>query len=326
MPRFEFAVLGAGALGSIIGAHLARAGHEVVLLARGRRAGQVAREGVRITGLVEFTERLPVITDPALLEGAGTFIVTTKAIDTAAALAPYRHADIGAALSVQNGLLKDELLAGAFGADKVLGSVADASGELLASGEVLFTRNEGVTVGEPRGGPTARARRVAEALDHAGINTAVTERYDTALWTKFAVWTGLMVLAVTTRRLTWQFLCDPGAAIVFVRLVREVGRLATASGVAFEGGPSFPVDELCRVAEAQAVAIVGRIGAGARGNSPTHRVSTLQDLEAGRRLEVDETLGHAVQLARRLGLDLPLLDNFHQLISAIDRTQPSALA
>jgi 2-dehydropantoate 2-reductase len=65
MAKPEFAILGAGALGSILGAHLARAGHDVVLLARGRRAEQITADGVAIEGLVDLQTRVPVLDDPA---------------------------------------------------------------------------------------------------------------------------------------------------------------------------------------------------------------------------------------------------------------------
>ena len=61
-PEFEFAVLGAGAIGSILGAHLARAGHRVVMLARGRRAEQIRAEGLRLTGLADFALSVPTLT------------------------------------------------------------------------------------------------------------------------------------------------------------------------------------------------------------------------------------------------------------------------
>ncbi len=67
MSRFDYAILGAGALGSILGAHLARAGHDVVLLARGRRAAQISAEGLRIEGLDTMALHVPVMTDPARL-------------------------------------------------------------------------------------------------------------------------------------------------------------------------------------------------------------------------------------------------------------------
>ena len=161
MSRVEFAILGAGALGSILGAHLARAGHEVVLLARGRRAAQISADGLRIEGLVNLALPVPVVTDPRLLRGAETLIVATKAIGTAQALEPMRGAEIGAALSIQNGMLKDELLAATFGGETVVGAVANVSGELLGSGTVMFTRNVDLRVGELRGPATPRVRRVA---------------------------------------------------------------------------------------------------------------------------------------------------------------------
>src|SRR5271170_4245346 len=112
MSQAEFAILGAGAMGSIVGAHLARAGHSVVMLAR-------------------------TVSEPASLAGAGALIVAVKTPGTAAALAALRHAHFDVTLSIQNGPLKNELLVQAFGAERVLGALANTSGELLPGGEVL---------------------------------------------------------------------------------------------------------------------------------------------------------------------------------------------
>jgi 2-dehydropantoate 2-reductase len=317
MPRVEFAVLGAGALGSIIGAHLARAGHEVVLLARGRRAAQICADGLRIEGLVNLAVPISVVTDPRLLKGAETLIVATKAIGTAQALEPLRDADIGAALSLQNGMLKDELLSTAFGAEAVVGAVANVSGELLESGSVVFTRNVDLRVGELSGPVTSRVRRIVGSIDASGVRATVSDAILADEWSKFAAWVGLMALSVTTRRNTWEYLCNPAAALVLVRLVREVGSLAAACNVELAGAPVLPVQELCRASDERAVEIVTTIGRALQASAPAHRVSALQDLEAGRALEIEETLGHAVALARRLTLPMPLLENFHGLLSAI---------
>jgi 2-dehydropantoate 2-reductase len=317
MTRTEFAILGAGALGSILGAHLARAGHRVILLARGRRAEQIDADGLRVEGLVDLDVRVPVMTDPRQLRGTETLIVATKAISTAQALEPLRQSDIGSALSIQNGLLKDELLGDAFGQEKVLGALANFSGELLSSGTVLFTRNNGLSVGELDGSSSPRVRRVVDALEGAGIRATVSERIVSDEWSKFAAWVGLMALSVTTRRNTWEYLCHPGAALVLVRLIREVARLAAARGILLAGAPVLPVQELCDVPDARAVEIVTAIGRSFRENAPTHRVSALQDLEAGRPLELDETIGHVVAMARRLEVPAPLLESFYGLLGAI---------
>lgn len=59
MPNVDFVIVGAGAIGSIIGAHLARSGHSLVMLVRARRALQIAQDGLRIKGLVEFSQSAP---------------------------------------------------------------------------------------------------------------------------------------------------------------------------------------------------------------------------------------------------------------------------
>src|SRR5215468_2664775 len=245
MPEFDFAVLGAGAIGSIIGAHLARAGHGVVMLARGERAAHIERSGLTIRGLAELTTPVKTLTDPQQLKGAGTLIVATKTPGTAAALEPLRSAQFDVTLSIQNGPLKNELLAAAFGAERVLGALADTSGELLSSGEVLFTRNVCLYVGEVGGGDSARAQRLAQVLESAGVHAAATPEIQTLEWSKFCGWVGLKALSVATRAHTWKFLSDPDAALLVTRLVREMGTLVGALGIRISDRAVLPVESLC---------------------------------------------------------------------------------
>ena len=319
MPEFDFAILGAGAIGSILGAHLARAGHRVAMLARGTRAAYLEQHGLAIRGLAEFTAAVRTLRDPRTLRGAGTLIVATKTPGTAAALESLRRAQFDLTLSIQNGVLKNELLAAAFGAERVLGALADTSGELLPSGEVLFTRNVCLYVGELGGGDSARAQRLAQVFDSAGVRAAATPEIQTLEWSKFCGWVGLKALSVTTRAHTWKFLSDPDAALLVARLVREMGALAGALGIRLSDRAVLPAATLCAAAESDAVSIVMRIGDEYRRNAPTHRMSALQDVEAGRPLEVHETLGYACAKAYELKLDLPLLAAFTRLIAAIDR-------
>jgi 2-dehydropantoate 2-reductase len=325
MREFEFAILGAGAIGSIIGGHLARAGHEVVMLARGARAAYLQRHGITLKGLAEFTIPVTTLSDPGALGRAGTLIVATKTPGTQAALEPLRRVPLDVALSIQNGPLKNELLTEAFGRERVLGALADTSGELLPGGEVLFTRNVNIYVGELDGAESARAQRIARTLDAAGVRASAVGGIQTLEWSKFCGWVGLMALAVTTRSLTWKYLTDPDSALLLVRLVRETGTLARALGISLSDRAVLPAATLCAATEREAVAIVTRIGSEYRANAPAHRMSALQDLEAGRPLEVNETLGYACDKARELRLDLPLLECFRRLVAAIDRTRREAL-
>ena len=321
MPEFEFAILGAGAMGSIIGAHLARAGHSVVMLARGERAAHLDGHGLAIRGLAEFNTPVRTLRDAAALRSAGALIVATKTPGTAQALEPLRRAQLGVALSVQNGPVKNEVLAQVFGRERVLGALADTSGELLADGTVLFTRNVNIMIGELGGGDSERAQTLARTIDASGVRASATPEILNLEWSKFCGWVGLMALSVSTRAHTWKYLSDPDSALILARLVRETGTLARALGIRLSDRAILPSATLCSVSESEAVAILAKAGSEYRSTAPGHRMSALQDLEAGRPLEVNETLGYALARARELALELPLLECFTRLIAAIDRAQ-----
>jgi 2-dehydropantoate 2-reductase len=322
VTRAEFAILGAGAIGSILAAHLARAGHSVVVLARGDRARAVERDGLRIKGLSDFSLAVAVITDPSRLQAADTLIVATKTPGTEAALERLRHVQVGAALSIQNGVLKDELLTQTFGAARVLGALADTSGELLPSGEVLFTRNVNLPLGELAGGTSERAQCIAAMIDAAGVRSSAVANILSMEWSKFTVWLGLVCMAVTTRTASWRYLSDPDCAHVLVRLVREVAQVAQARGIALvDDAASLPLGTLIQASERDAVEAVLRVGENMRSRAPNHRMSALQDLEAGRPLESEETFGYAKRLAGELQLSLPLVDAFYHLVTGIDHAR-----
>ena len=106
------------------------------------------------------------------------------------------------------------------------------------------------------------------------------------------------------------------------RLVREMGKLAAALGIALSDRAILPSASLCSTPDEHAAQqLLLGLGADYRSKAPAHRMSALQDLEAGRPLEVHETLGYARERARTLGLALPQLETFYALLSAIDRTR-----
>jgi 2-dehydropantoate 2-reductase len=320
VTQAEFAILGAGAIGSILAAHLAHAGHSVIVIARGERARAVERDGLRITGLAKLAVNVPVLTEPGRLESADTLIVAMKTPGTEATLEPLRRARLGAALSIQNGVLKNELLAAAFGADRVLGALADTSGELLPSGEVLFTRNVNLPLGEPAGGISERARRIAGMIDAAGVRSSAVADITSLEWSKFTVWLGLMSMAVSMRSVSWRYLVDVDCAQLLIALVREIAAVARAQGIALvESAAGLPLRTMLDASEHDAIEAVRKAGEQMRSRAPEHRMSALQDLEAGRPLEVAETFGYAVSRARELGLSLPMLEAFHHLVTGIDR-------
>jgi 2-dehydropantoate 2-reductase len=311
----KFAILGAGALGTILGAHLSRAGHEVVMIARGERARVLQRQGLVLNGLSDIKARPMVIDDPRKLLDTGTLIIATKAIDTAKNLDTLKHLEVENAFSVQNGVLKNELLATVFGYSRVLGAMADFSGELLANGEVKFTRNVCLHLGEEKGGMSPRAQSLAALIDAAGVRCVAASNIKTREWSKFAGWIAQFPLAVLTRQITWKFLMDEQSAMVIVRIVREAAALATALQIEITDMPPLPVPSIVHASDAQAIEIVRGIGQKFLDNSPEHRMSAQQDVLRGSRLEYQETLGYALQKARELNVPMPTLDLCYRIIA-----------
>jgi 2-dehydropantoate 2-reductase len=310
----KFAILGAGALGTILGAHLSRAGHEVVMIARGERARVLQRQGLVLNGLSDIKARPQVVDDPARLVETGTLIIATKAIETAKALDSLKHVRLENALSVQNGVLKNELLATVFGYSRVIGAMADFSGELLANGEVKFTRNVCLHLGEEKGGQSPRVEALAALIDGAGVRCQAASNIRTREWSKFAGWIAQFPLAVLTRQITWKFLMDDRSALVIVRIVREAARLAEAMKVELIDMPPLPVPSIVHASDEDAIKIVRDIGQKFHDNSPEHRMSAQQDVLRGSRLESEETLGYALRKAAELGVPMPTLDTCYRVI------------
>lgn len=312
----RFVIVGAGALGSILAAHLVRAGHDVTLLARGERAERLRQDGLRLTGLLALEARCRVVTDPRELRATDTLVVATKAIATAETLAGLRHLALESAFSVQNGVIKNELLGAAFGPQRVLGCMADFSGELLPNGDVKFTRNVGLHLGEIGASTSDRARALVALLEAAGIRASVSADIRVREWSKFVGWVAQLPLAVLTRRLTWEFLTDSHAASVIVKLARETKALADAAGIAIEDAPPLPVASMASATDAEAARLVGAVGRRYRDTAPEHRMSAQQDALRGRPLELAETLGFALERAAELGVAMPALTLIYGVLQA----------
>lgn len=317
----KFLIVGAGALGSILAGHLARAGTPVALLARGRRADHIDAHGVALTGIAEFTERVPVVR-PGEATDADVLILCTKAYDTASALEGVNVAKAPVALSLQNGVLKNDELIARYGAGNVLGATASISGELLEDGRTRFTMNQQLPIGELAGGSSQRVADIVGTLKGAGIAADVSENIRSVEWTKYAGFLPMMAPALLTRQYTWRNLSDPDASVAIARLIREVCALAAASGVAILDQKGLPLATIAAATPDEGARLVREFGAGFEKRAPLHRVSALQDLLRGGRLEVDAILGHAVELGRRLGVPVPTIETCHQFCAVLNRARP----
>ena len=314
----EIVVLGAGALGSIISGHLARAGESVSLIARGDRARFLQQNGVTVTGLSKFNASCPVITDANALSGGDVLILAVKSHDVDAALSSVADMTFSSVLSVQNGVYGNEQLAKVFGSQATLGATASFSGEMSPQGEVRFTVNGGFFIGELPSGISPRVENLATTLTNSGINAEAVPNIQSLQWSKFVLWVAYTSISVLTRLPTYKFLSDQDTALLCARIMREVANVAKHREIALED-VGFPVISVVNDTEDAAVAVLNKFSNDLKENSPYHRMSTLQDLENGKRLEIDATLGYAVDAAQMCGLPAPTLDVCYTLIKGINR-------
>ena len=316
-------VLGAGALGSIIAGHLARAGEDVTLIARGDRARYLEENGITVTGLAEFNTPCAVASDPSILTEADVLIVAVKTHDTEAAITSLDHLKIPSVMSVQNGVVADAKLSKVFGEANTVGASASFSGEVLADGAVRFTVNAGFYIGELPDGTSERVQGIAAMLERSGILSKAVSNIRTVQWSKFVTWVGGMPVAVLSRLATYKFCSDPDSALICARLVKETAALADAAGIPLQDSPPMPIMEIISGTEQEAVGKIGELGARLESEAPDHRWSTLQDLERGRYLEVEETLGYVVAEAAKEGIPVPTVETCYRLINGINRIQQS---
>ncbi|MGR8947915.1 MAG: ketopantoate reductase family protein [Gammaproteobacteria bacterium] len=320
----KFTIIGAGALGTILAAHLVEDGHDVACVVRNNRAEQLRNDGLKLIGLKELNNTCQLITSPELAADTDVLIVATKTYQTEAAIAAIRHIKAGCVFSIANGVKKNEQLATIFGQDSILGCMANVSGELLESGTVNYTRNVCLHLGALNENQSAQAQEIASAIDKSGIVCRSHDNITTVEWSKYVGWVAFMSLAVITRSRTIDYLRNDNHARLAVRLIKEMAAIANAKQVELIDQSPMPVKTIADGDEKIALNAVKNMGEEFATTAPEHRMSSLQDLERGARLEHEDTLGYAMELAQGLNLPAPTIRDCYDLVAGIDAINRAA--
>jgi 2-dehydropantoate 2-reductase len=276
------AVLGAGGVGAFLGAALARAGRDVLLLmreeSRARYGGVMHVESVL---LGDFDAQIPAAA--TLEEPVDVVWVTTKAPQLAEALerVPESAADDSVVVPLLNGLDHVELLRGRFGAAAVLPASIAIESERVEPGIVRQLSRFAITVLSP--GPWAEDLR--DELVDAGIQASIGEDEASVLWRKLSLLAPI-ALTTTLRGSTLDaVVADPAWRVRLEECTREVVAAARGDGVALD-----------------ADAIIAQI----ESVPPGMRSSMQKDREAGRPTEIDAIGGSVLRAAARHGFDVPI--------------------
>ena len=267
---------------------------------------------------VHRTVPVGVVTDPQQVHEADVLMVTVKTYDMVTALASVKHLDVGSVLSIQNGVLKNEQLAETFGWAKVLGAMAAFSGAVLPTGTVRFTVNQGLYLGELPEGTSTRVQTLGETFARAGILVQVTPSIQSFEWAKYLAFLSWMAPAVLTRLETYKFLQEVRTASIVAAILHEMTQIATRRAIVLEDITFFPTKTFSQLAFNDLVTHLQQMGDELASQAPLHKISTLQDVEQGKRLEVEETLGYAVRQSAALGIPTPTMDTCYKLIAGIN--------
>jgi 2-dehydropantoate 2-reductase len=311
-------VYGAGAVGGYLAGFLARGGAEVSVVARGAHLAAIRAEGLRVETPDEaLTVRVAASDDPAELGPQDAVLVTVKApglTDVASRIGRLLGPNTAVAF-VMNGIpwwyfhgsggardgeaipLLDPggALARAVGARRAIGGVFWPACSVPRPGVVrlLTGAGRGTSFGEPDGSASARLEGLAEAFRAAGLPVTLSERIRALIWHKLVFNLSAGPLCVLTETAVKDTHTEPALIAASRALVSEALALADAMG--------FPVE----LDIAQVVATNMKLA---------HRPSILQDLEAGRRMEIDALYSVPLQMAQAAGVAMPTLANLAGLI------------
>lgn len=315
----EIVIVGPGGIGGTVAALLARSGRAsvTVLGRRGAHIEAIRDRGLRLTGRDDFTATVDAADDGGDLSACDALIFAVKARDTEAVLRETAHLEVrDLAVSLQNGTAKDEQLARVFGERTVIGAVPNVGGERRRPGEVAWTYDGPTLFGELDGSSSARVDSIVELFSGAGMTAGATATVVSATWSKTAGWLAMGLFATLGRMTNADVFSDRLVARECVGLVREVGALADAHGVALQDLGPFRVASWNQASLAEAV----ELAMASPLTASDSRHSAFQDIERGQRTEFRETVGPMLEDADRLGVPMPGVRALYAALLALERT------
>ena len=289
----KIAMMGSGGVGGFFGGRLAHAGYDVSFIARGKHLEAMRRHGLTIENEPQGDIRIPRVhatEHPASLGPVDLVILSVKLWDTedaARAIAPIVGPNTGV-LSLQNGVVKDDILRAAFGADRVMGGVGYVATHISKPGVIHQTGTmQRIVLGEYDGRKSERATFLHEALLKAGVKAELSDDIRRSIWEKFVFLVGLSGTTTATRTSLGPIRANPRSRAFLLDMMREVVAVGRALGVAL---PEDFADN--RLAFADTL--------------PADMTSSMHhDLERGNRLEVDWLSGGVVDMGAKAGVPTP---------------------
>jgi len=287
----RIAIMGSGALGCYIGGRLMAADRDVSFIARGTQLDALRQRGLRIESPLGdlAIAKLSVTSDPAKIGPVDLVVFLVKLYDTesaAHALAPLLGPRTSV-VSFQNGVDGWSRIGAIAGYDRVLGGVARLPAAVPEPGVV---RNGGIAkldLGEFAGAISDRGKAIEQVLNVPGLEAEAVPDISSRIWEKFVLLSAMSGVTALTRLPIGAVLSDPLCAELYRRAMKEAAEVGARKCAALPHG----------VVERQMVF--------SRKLPFSIKSSMLEDLEHGKRLELNDLSGAVVKLGRELGIATP---------------------
>ena len=301
-PIKNVAVLGAGAIGASYAAMFFDASEfSTTLVAKGQRYDRLKSEGLVIN---QKKYSIPVVRPDEAVPPADLIMVALKSQNLPDAVHDLKNlvGDRTIVMSVMNGLDSEEYLGSVYGMDKLLYAIAVGIDALREGNSVTYTTSGKIVFGEAENShPSERVLRVQSAFEQAGIKSETPPDMIRALWWKFMVNVGINQASAVMRAPYGVFQSSPEAQAVVEALMGEVIVLAGLIGV-----------NLVEQDLNDWNAVLNSL-------SPKGKTSMLQDIEAGRKTEVDIFAGKAVELGKKYNVPTPVNQAFLSIIHVLEQ-------
>lgn len=309
----RIAVMGAGALGGYFGGRLAAAGHQVTLIARGAHLATIRAKGLRILsprGDLHVTE-IAATDDPGTIGPVDVIMFMVKNYDVEAgaeAIAPMLGPET-MVVTCQNGVSAHERLGAVIGPERVVPGVARIPADVPEPGVINHSAMwDTLSFGEVEGRVTARIEEFRDAILGAGATAVVPENILHDLWEKFISQATLASLTTLTRLDIGPLRRNPDSRALFLAAMEETERVGR------KVVPDLPAGLV-----EKAWSIIGTL-------PDTMHASMLDDLNAGKRLEVDYLSGEVVRLGREHGVPTPIHEVFRAALQPFKDGPPGYVA
>jgi 2-dehydropantoate 2-reductase len=192
------------------------------------------------------------------------------------------------------------VIAQSIGSRHVVGSIVYLATEIVEPGVIRHTEGNRITIGEPDGTRSERTRQISEALTKAGFKCPVTTRIRNEIWVKLLGNVAFNPISALTRATIVQMVRDPDVSVLARHIMEEV------EGVASKLAIELPISIEKRMAGAEKVG--------------EHKTSMLQDLEAGRPMELEAVVGAVLEIGERLGIPMPYTQAVYACTKLLERT------